>query len=91
MFLWQSERGEIFSGFCAVSPHTLAVFGILCLLLPIGPVQIKRTGYKYVCSLTGSRAALPAAFMFGLELLVFLSYRNRCFLPAYALSKGSAQ
>lgn len=73
MFLWQSERGEIFSGFCAVSPLFLAVFGILCLLFPTEPVQIKRTGNKYVCSLTGSRAALPTAFMFGMELLSCVS------------------
>lgn len=73
MFLCQLERGEIFSGFYAVSPHTLAVFGILSLLFPTGPVQIKRTGYKYVCFLTGSRAALPAAFVFGLELLSCVS------------------
>lgn len=66
------ERCSPFWLLCSFTAY-LAVFGRLALLFPTGPVQIKRTGYKYVCYLTGSRAALPAAFMFGLQLLSCIS------------------
>lgn len=60
-------------GVAAISPCVLAVFGLLALLFPTGPMQIRRQIIKTVCYLIGSRAALPAAFVFGLELLSCIS------------------
>lgn len=52
-----------------ISPCALAVLGLLVALFPIGLMQNRRQIIKTVYYLIGSRAALPTAFEFGLELL----------------------
>lgn len=56
-------------GVAGISPCALAVLGLLVALFPTGLMQIRRQIIKTVYYLIGSRAALPAAFEFGLELL----------------------